>query len=368
MWRALKTFTFWAAVIAAICVVAQLLSVEAQIWFYDVYNGLLIQLILIAILIDSVRFKIFRFLLVFPLVFYGGYYYVYFQEGQLLDEYLSYVDEYNENLNIHFDSNLYALTINHPERFVANYKIDVAYKFSSSPVPRTLAESSRMLDKENCAKYKKLTDNPRIIRIKDVQDASVENGRCIIVLLEFPQKDTFMVNYQPIFGSLDPQYKDVYFDNVERKNVLFQERVPLKSEVKKRYHKFIQDRQSMWSAFLKISNRNNFHSKWYAFYVKKELLSYKDQYFDRMYPYPYVSLGCRYIPIITDLRVAPPPKKKCDIILETKPVHIASGAKLEKLDVIADIISVEKYSENELREFKASEQVLAEIDSIIAMP
>jgi len=357
MWRALKTFTFWAAVIATICVVAQLLSVEAQIWFYDVYNGLLIQLILIAIVIDAVRFKVFRFLLVFPLVFYGGYYYVYFQEGQLLDSYVTHIREHNESLNLSFDPDLYALTINAPDKFVANYKVDVAYEFGRG-IPRTLAESSRMLDKENCAKYEKLTDNARILRIQKMVDSSIDNGRCIITLVEFPKKKTFMINS----GAMFLTGENVYFDNIDKKVIPYKEIEPELTLVQEPFGKFSDRNQATILKYLKISIQRGWGIGGAYIFSNQTRQQYRYVNVWKMHSYPLLNIGCDHVPIaIADVRV--PLKRVCNIVIKTM-----GRQSLNENEIVANIIDVEQYTDQELREFKASEQVLAEIDSIIAMP
>lgn len=149
----------------------------------------------------EVRFRVLpRWLIIFPLVFFGGYYAVYFYQSLQIQTFESDLQKNNPSLIYHFNSDQDHLVINHANKIVTRYRIPVVYE--KNKTYRHL--SYRMISSESCA-------NIPIDREAGIYTSNVHyretllpgrkfghlrsrEGLCILRMPEKPRKNIIQVN------------------------------------------------------------------------------------------------------------------------------------------------------------------------------
>ncbi|MBR0689992.1 hypothetical protein JQ594_29065 [Bradyrhizobium manausense] len=192
-----RFFSFWILGPLALLLALQqvpylnliLLVVGAAAWC-----GLLVHGFLLCLLFEAVVGQVPRVLIIIPLVAYGGYLYLYVQQGKDIDDKAREMQLSNPSAVLQFDPDQYSLVLpaSRAENLAQYYNVSVAYSVNANFLPEGYL-SYRLLDREQCVRARSLRNNlrgqkvsPAAILVGPVKfDNTFLSEAC---LLRFPEK------------------------------------------------------------------------------------------------------------------------------------------------------------------------------------
>jgi hypothetical protein len=134
-----------------------LLVVGAAAWC-----GLLVHSFLLCLLFETVVGRVPRVLMIIPLAAYGGYFYLYLQQGRDIDDKAREMQSSNPSAVLQFDPDRYSLVLpaHRAENLVQYYNASPAYEVNENFRPEGYL-SYRLIDYEQCVRARGLRDRLR---------------------------------------------------------------------------------------------------------------------------------------------------------------------------------------------------------------
>lgn len=163
-------------------------------------QGLLLHAVLLALVVDVVKGKFSRFLIVIPILVYGGYFAMYFVQWQEINRREAQLKATNPGMLLKFDATKHSLVSTHGGNVVNILKIPVAYELTPDMKPEGYA-AYRSMTEEKCHAVKQ-DSLARISRsyfaTKQLPDANNRNGKSLCRLRnpEVPDKEIVTIEVQ----------------------------------------------------------------------------------------------------------------------------------------------------------------------------
>jgi hypothetical protein len=156
--------------------------------------GLLVHGFLLCLLLEAALGRVPRVLMIIPLAAYGGYFYLYMQQGKDIDDKALEMQLSNPSAVLQFDPDQYSLVLpaSRAENLAQHYNVSVAYEVNANFRPEGYL-SYRLINHEECVRARSLRDrlrgqkvSPAMLLVGPVRfDNAFLSEAC---LLRFPEK------------------------------------------------------------------------------------------------------------------------------------------------------------------------------------
>lgn len=312
-----KLVSFWALVATSLWLAFPLLDDSITRWFVRGYRGyavsVFLNVFLLGLVVDVIRFRRFKFFLILPILVYGSYYTVLFSEQRRAEEIKVLLEQSNPTEIGKYDPQIHNIIFTDMNSHVSvNYKIPVVYELGRK------TKSYRWVDMLLC---KKLKDKP------------------------YKQRK----NYDVL----------IYRRGMESC------RLTIKKVPKKRYDNKIPIYISKKHSFTYISDHSAFLELKSTFKVGDEPEKHYISVIQKPLPFvPVFRAGCGVLPSLVHIgsqHVRYIDERKCFVRLRDARKKLDN----QYMNLAAELLGIEKYTDEEIQNFRTDPKVIKDLEEIL---